>query len=155
DGRPYQQRTRNHQGGRGYNHSHPYQGSPAYYGSGSPAAGYGHYPQQHQQQQYNDHGYETSSAAPPTAGTPVSADASAYGDYSEYYAQYYQYYGTYPDYSAYYGTADQTASETTAQPASEPTTDTDKKSPAEAESPSSNGYHSVPPPASYANGNNK
>ncbi|KAJ1859951.1 hypothetical protein LPJ57_006817 [Coemansia sp. RSA 486] len=146
--RPHQ-RTRNHRGSRNYT----YEGSPSYYDSNSPASGYGNqYPQQQQQQQnYGTNGYDaTSAAAPlPAAATPTSADASAYGDYAEYYAQYYQYYGTYPDYSAYYGTADHAASEpTTAE-------DSGGKPSAGADSPSSSGYHSVPPPPSYANGNNK
>ncbi|KAJ2451181.1 hypothetical protein EV183_003765 [Coemansia sp. RSA 2336] len=87
------------------------------------------------------------------SGEQSAADAAAYEEYANYCAQYYQYYGTYPDYSAYYAQADPsqyaaaqhsaTATPVADQPASPATMPAARDE---------DGYHNVPPPASYSNG---
>ncbi|PIA19364.1 hypothetical protein COEREDRAFT_5874 [Coemansia reversa NRRL 1564] len=81
--------------------------------------------------------------------------AQAYDEYANYYAQYYQYYGTYPDHSTYYSQANpMPAQQAHSQSLAQSTQYTFQgNGSASADSmPNNDGYHSVPPPASYSNG---
>ncbi|KAJ1888753.1 aconitate hydratase [Kickxella alabastrina] len=166
------QRYESHPNGRS---QRPY--SRSYSGNqNQPSSGYydqaaaSNYDQQQQQQPY--------SAAPDAAADPQSAalaggDAAAYEEYMKYCTQYYQYYGTYPDYSSYYSqtdasapaqpasvagsTADAPGGHTYAQPSEATPSSRTAPAPevaAEINGDYEEGYHNVPPPATYA-GNNQ
>ncbi|KAJ2679634.1 hypothetical protein GGI25_001324 [Coemansia spiralis] len=126
--------------------------------------------QLHQQERSASMQYEQQ--APQASGDSASA---SYGDYSDYYTQYYQYYGTYPDYSNYYGQPpgsnsiqksgainlpDQQAYSNYHYQQQHGSTVSSMGDPdiESREGPETDvlqdGYHSVPPPSSYANGNN-
>ncbi|KAJ1740333.1 hypothetical protein LPJ55_001195 [Coemansia sp. RSA 990] len=116
---------------------------------------YDNYPQNYPQQGYAETHYPQPAShvgAAAGSGEQSAADAAAYEEYANYCAQYYQYYGTYPDYSAYYAQADPsqyaeqhsaTATPAADQPASPGTMPAARDE---------DGYHNVPPPASYSNG---
>ncbi|KAJ2608665.1 aconitate hydratase [Coemansia sp. RSA 1365] len=87
---------------------------------------------------------EGNSRMPQTGNT-----AQAYDEYANYYAQYYQYYGTYPDHSTYYSQANTIP----AQQAQSSQHSFQGNGSASTDSmPNNDGYHNVPPPASYSNG---
>ncbi|KAJ2850396.1 aconitate hydratase [Coemansia brasiliensis] len=115
------------------------------------------YAQNYPQQSYAETHYSQPASHFGAAGSgeQSAADAAAYEEYVNYCAQYYQYYGTYPDYSAYYAQADpsQYAEQhsATATPAADQSASPGTMPAARDE----DGYHNVPPPATYSNGHKK